>query len=245
MHRQHVQRSIKRLIQLGIILEGVKIGISRSYRLNPSFGWKGSAKGHREALHEHLKVIKIRGRRAHGAALATLATCAHLSPDNQARLHRAGSVPCKPKTPKNLKMSAYGTLSPTARPPRVLPTPWALPTPAFATWQGGAGENLLHPYHIALSPPTCKGQAASGCFASLDRFPAPSASIVLLLSRRWRGVKGGEAVHFTLDALEPTQHFATGSGGWVLTACPCGAASEVGAWAKPQGVDTRKAFNVL
>ena len=40
MHRQHVQRSIKRLIQLGIILEGVKIGISRSYRLNPSFGWK-------------------------------------------------------------------------------------------------------------------------------------------------------------------------------------------------------------
>ena len=36
MHRQHVQRSIKRLIQLGIILEGVKIGISRSYRLNPS-----------------------------------------------------------------------------------------------------------------------------------------------------------------------------------------------------------------
>ena len=58
MHRQHVQRSIKRLIQLGIILEGVKIGISRSYRPNPSFGWKGSAKGHREALHEHLKVIK-------------------------------------------------------------------------------------------------------------------------------------------------------------------------------------------
>ena len=55
MHRQHVQRSIKRLIQLGIILEGVKIGISRSYRLNPSFGWKGSAKGHRhlKALHEH------------------------------------------------------------------------------------------------------------------------------------------------------------------------------------------------
>ena len=58
MHRQHVQRSIKRLIQLGIILEGVKIGISRSYRLNPSFGGKGSAKGHREVLHEHLKVIK-------------------------------------------------------------------------------------------------------------------------------------------------------------------------------------------
>ena len=31
MHRQHVQRSIKRLIALGVILEGPKIGISRSY----------------------------------------------------------------------------------------------------------------------------------------------------------------------------------------------------------------------
>ena len=58
MHRQHVQRSIKRLIDLGIVLEGVRIGISRSYRLNPNFGFKCSAKGHREALHEHLKVVK-------------------------------------------------------------------------------------------------------------------------------------------------------------------------------------------
>ena len=58
MHRQHVQRSIKRLLELGIVLEGVRIGISRSYRLNPNFGWKGSAKGHRQALHEHLKVVK-------------------------------------------------------------------------------------------------------------------------------------------------------------------------------------------
>ena len=40
------------------VLEGVKIGVSRSYRLNPNFGWKGSAKGHREALHEHLKIVK-------------------------------------------------------------------------------------------------------------------------------------------------------------------------------------------
>ena len=71
MHRQHVQRSIKRLIQLGIILEGVKIGISRSYRLNPSFGWKGSAKGHREVSARALEGYQvIRGRRAHGAAFS-------------------------------------------------------------------------------------------------------------------------------------------------------------------------------
>ena len=78
--------------------------------------------------------------------------------------------------PKTLKMSAYGTLSPTARPPRVLPTPWALPTPAFATWQGVQGKTSCTLTTSVGSPPTCKGQAASGCFASLDRFPAPSAS---------------------------------------------------------------------
>ena len=58
MNRHNVNRSIKKLIDLGVVLEGVRIGISRSYRLNPNFGWKGSAKGHREALHEHLKVVK-------------------------------------------------------------------------------------------------------------------------------------------------------------------------------------------
>ena len=75
-------------------------------------------------------------------------------------LVRRGSRPLNPKT---LKMSAYGTLSPTARPPRVLPTPWALPTPAFATWQG-CRENLLHPYHRALGrlqPVKAKPQAVA------------------------------------------------------------------------------------
>ena len=176
MHRQHVQRSIKRLIQLGIILEGVKIGISRSYRLNPSFGWKGSAKGHREVSARALEGYQvIRGRRAHGAALATLATCAHLSPDNQARLHRAGSVPCKPKTPKPLNECLRHTVPYCATPKGLANTVGAAHTSRSPRGRG-AGENLLHPYHRALSPPTCKGQAASGCFASLDRFPAPSAS---------------------------------------------------------------------
>ena len=55
MHRQHVQRSIKRLIALGVILEGPKIGISRSYRLNPEFGWKGSARNHVIALDQERK----------------------------------------------------------------------------------------------------------------------------------------------------------------------------------------------
>ena len=145
----------------------------------------------------------IRGRRAHGAALATLPTCAHLSPDSQARLHRAGSVPCKPKTLKN---ECLRHIFPYCATPRVLPTPWALPTPAFATWQG-CRENLLHPYHRALSPPTRKGQA---CYAvasqALTGFQLRPLRLVLLPPRRWRGVKGDEVVHFTLDALESTQH---------------------------------------
>ena len=170
----------------------------------------------------------IRGRRAHGAALATLPTCAHLSPDSQARLHRAGSVPCKPKT---LKMSAYGTFSYCATPKGLANTPWALPTPAFATWQG-CRENLLHPYHRALSPPTCKGQARYAVASqALTGFQLRPLRLVLLPPRRWRGVKGDEVVHFTLDALNrPNTHRR---GRWIgFATCPCGLASESGVWGK-------------
>lgn len=52
--RQHVQRSIKKLMEEGVILEGQKIGISRSYRLNPNYGWKGSAKNHHSALQKRM-----------------------------------------------------------------------------------------------------------------------------------------------------------------------------------------------
>ena len=113
MNRHNVNRSIKKLIELGVILEGVKIGISRSYRLNPNFGWKGSAKGHREALHEHLKVIKDKGRRAHGAALATLADDMRPPITRQPRLYTELAL-CL-VNPKPLKMSLRH-IFPTARP---------------------------------------------------------------------------------------------------------------------------------
>ena len=171
----------------------------------------------------------IRGRRAHGAALATLPTCAHLSPDSQARLHRAGSVPCKPKTLKN---ECLRHIFPTARPPRVLPTPWALPTPAFATWQGAGKPPAPLPQSVVASNPKL---LLRGCFASLDRFPAPSASVSFATPRRWRGVKGDEVVHFTLTPWNrPNTHRR---GRWIgFATCPCGLASESGVWGKPQGL---------
>ena len=54
MKRQHVNRSIKRLVELGCLLEGPRIGRSMSYRLNPSFGWKGSAANHKKALQDRM-----------------------------------------------------------------------------------------------------------------------------------------------------------------------------------------------
>ena len=74
-------------------------------------------------------------------------------------------------------MSAFGTF-PYAPPKGLVNTVGALPHTPRSPRGRGAGENLLHPYHRALSPPTCKGRyAVRGCFASLDRFPAPSASV--------------------------------------------------------------------
>ena len=59
MHRQSVQKSIKKLMKLGVILEGPKVGRCRTYRLNPHVGWKGSAKNHKKALKnaDHIKLV--------------------------------------------------------------------------------------------------------------------------------------------------------------------------------------------
>ena len=115
----------------------------------------------------------------------------------------AGSVPCKPKT---LKMSAYGIFPYCATPKGLANTVGAAHTRVRHV-AGGAGKNLLHPYHRALGRlQPVKAKPLRGCFANLDRFPAPSASVSFATPRRWRGVKGDEVVHFTLDALESTQH---------------------------------------
>lgn len=65
MSRQNVQRSIRRLIELGALIEGSKKGQSRTYRLNPNFAWRGSGENHLKALAEYreqrMKAANISG----------------------------------------------------------------------------------------------------------------------------------------------------------------------------------------
>ena len=48
----NVSKSFKRLLDLGIILEGPKIGPLKTYRLNPAYGWKGKGSEHVRAIRE-------------------------------------------------------------------------------------------------------------------------------------------------------------------------------------------------
>lgn len=41
MDRAHVSRAVRRLVELGILIQGPRVGRSGTYRLAPEFGWKG------------------------------------------------------------------------------------------------------------------------------------------------------------------------------------------------------------
>lgn len=55
MQRPNVSAAIKRLEGLGVLMRGPKAGRSSTFRLNPSFGWKGTASNHRAALRDRMK----------------------------------------------------------------------------------------------------------------------------------------------------------------------------------------------
>ena len=57
MFKQNVSKALKGLTEKQIILEGPIVGRSKSYRLNPSYGWKGSATNHKKALKNGMTVI--------------------------------------------------------------------------------------------------------------------------------------------------------------------------------------------
>ncbi len=55
--RQSVNRAIKKLETMGILLRGAKVGQTVSWRLNPNAGWKGKVVDLREAQKTHLQLI--------------------------------------------------------------------------------------------------------------------------------------------------------------------------------------------
>jgi len=62
IHKQHINRAIKKLESKEILLKGPKLGRSYSFRLNPYFGWKGKPinleKYRREKEQERLENLK-------------------------------------------------------------------------------------------------------------------------------------------------------------------------------------------
>jgi len=57
MQKTHVSRAVKNLLDFGIVIEGPKIGRSKTYRLNPQFGWKGTVTNHKKALKHGMTLI--------------------------------------------------------------------------------------------------------------------------------------------------------------------------------------------
>ena len=55
MQRQNFGRAMRKLEAIELLQRGPKVGRSVTYRLNPSFGWKGSAKNHLKAIDSNLK----------------------------------------------------------------------------------------------------------------------------------------------------------------------------------------------
>jgi DNA-binding MarR family transcriptional regulator len=64
LHHSDVSRSISLLENKGILIRGPKTGRSFTFRLNPTYGWKGKAKNASDAQRETLKaqLEVIRGK---------------------------------------------------------------------------------------------------------------------------------------------------------------------------------------
>jgi hypothetical protein len=53
--RPNFARALRKLLDIGVVLPGPKVGRNATFRLNPDYGWKGSAKGHHDALSARMK----------------------------------------------------------------------------------------------------------------------------------------------------------------------------------------------
>ena len=76
-----------------------------------------------------------------------------------------------------------------------------------------------------------KAKPLRGCFASLDRFPAPSASVSFATPTEMEGSRATKSCILPLTPWNrPNTHRR---GRWIgFATCPCGLASESGVWGK-------------
>lgn len=65
LHRSNFNRSVRHLVELGILEKGPKVGRMVSLKLSPEYGWKGSSKNHVVAMEQHrqerMKAARIEG----------------------------------------------------------------------------------------------------------------------------------------------------------------------------------------
>ena len=103
-------------------------------------------------------------------------------------------------------MSAFGTFPLLRAPKGLVNTVGRCPTPHVRHVAGVQGKTscTLTTERCRLQPVKAKRYAVAS--QALTGFQLRPLRLVLLPPRRWRGVKGDEVVHFTLDALESTQH---------------------------------------
>ncbi len=59
MKRQNFNRALLKLENEKILIRGPRVGRSITFRLNPNYGWKGSAKKHNEALQQKMDKLGI------------------------------------------------------------------------------------------------------------------------------------------------------------------------------------------
>ncbi len=53
--QSNVSRAVARLAREGVLLVGPRLQSKGTYTLNPAYGWKGSARGHQDALKARMK----------------------------------------------------------------------------------------------------------------------------------------------------------------------------------------------
>ena len=66
----NVSRAVARLIDEGVLLPGPRVQGHGTYTLNPHYGWKGSARGHQEALQARMRAAGLSVVAGGGAAPA-------------------------------------------------------------------------------------------------------------------------------------------------------------------------------